>query len=662
MKQVREEKNLCGIAGFWNKKKSVNLEETIRQMTQTIEHRGPDDEGFWIDDQTGLALGHRRLSIIDLSPNGHQPMLSHSERYVIVYNGEIYNFRELTKQVKEHPEGQSIRFRGSSDTEVILACIECFGLKEAIKRFVGMFAIAVYDRKNRTLHLVRDRMGEKPLYYGFVNDNFVFGSELKALRTFPGFSNPLDRGALALYFKHNYIPGPYSIYQNINKLRPGTMLTINEETDSLPEPEAYWSVSEVALKGLENTLPDSPETLARLEELLMQSIRGQMVSDVPLGAFLSGGIDSSLVVALMQAQSDIPVKTFTIGFTEKGYNEAEEAKKVAQHLKTDHTELYITPKEAMEVIPLMPQLYDEPFSDSSQIPTFLVSRLTRQRVTVSLSGDGGDELFGGYNRYFQTQKIWSKIDWMPYGMRKHLARFMKAVPVGAWDKLYSVASIAIPPKYRFRLFGDKVHKLSGLIGSYTIQGIYDGCITHWSHADQLVLDTQKPRTILDEDYGSHGIKDNRLLMMYLDSITYLPDDILVKVDRAAMGVSLETRVPLLDHRVVEYSWQLPLSMKFRDGKGKWALREILYKYVPKELIERPKMGFGVPIGDWMRGPLRDWAEELLSEKRLNEEGFLKTGDIRQKWEEHLSGRYNWQYHIWDVLMFEAWLDKQKELL
>lgn len=653
---------MCGIAGFWDRKKNHDFENIIRRMTNTIEHRGPDDEGFWIDGQLGVALGHRRLSIIDLSPNGHQPMISHTGRYVIVYNGEIYNYRDLTKQLKAHPIGKNISFKGSSDTEVILACIECYGLKEAIQSFVGMFALAVYDKKLKKIHLVRDRMGEKPLYYGLVNDTFVFGSELKAIRSYPGFCNAVDRGALALYFKHNYIPSPFSIYQNIYKLRPGTILTVDETLERLPEPEAYWSVSEVALRGLESPLPDSPETLSKLEELLMQSIRGQMISDVPLGAFLSGGIDSSLVVALMQAQSDIPVKTFTIGFTEKGYNEAEEAKRVAQQLRTDHTELYITPNEAMEVIPRLPEIYDEPFSDSSQIPTFLVSRLTRQRVTVSLSGDGGDELFGGYNRYFQTQKIWSKIDWMPYSMRRALARFMKVVPVGTWDKLYYLPSLLLPPKYRLRLFGDKVHKLSGLIGSHTIQGIYDGCITHWSNAEELVVGAQKPHTILDEDYASHGIKDNRYLMMYLDAITYLPDDILVKVDRAAMGVSLETRVPFLDHRVVEYSWQLPLSMKFRDGKGKWALREILYKYVPKELIERPKMGFGVPIGDWMRGPLREWVEELLSEKRLNEEGFLKTDDIRQKWNEHLSGKYNWQYHIWDVLMFESWLDKQKELL
>lgn len=653
---------MCGIAGFWCKESHTDIKESIAQMTKAIEHRGPDDEGYWVDPSNGVALGHRRLAILDLSPAGHQPMISHSGRYVLIYNGEIYNYKEIFEHINRHTkrDGYSIAFKGTSDTEVILAAIEIFGLEDAVKHFVGMFAFALYDRRERKLSLVRDRLGEKPLYYGYVNSSFVFASELKAIRAYPDFNNEINRGALALYFRYNYVPTPYSIYEGIGKLPPGTILTVDDTASVLPEPKPYWTALDIAVKGISDPFDGcEADAVIQLEKLLRQSIRGQMISDVPLGAFLSGGIDSTLIVALMQEESKRPVKTFTIGFNEKGYNEAEDAKKVAAHLGTEHTELYISPGEAMGVIPKLPDLYDEPFSDSSQIPTFLVSELARKYVTVSLSGDGGDELFGGYNRYFHTPRIWSKIGWIPQGGRRLMAKAVKSIHPATWDKLYGVLSMPLPSKYKLKLFGDKLHKLSDVLASDSIVGIYNGFISHWKNADQFVHGSYALKTILSSAYDQWGFTDPRQLMMFLDTVAYLPDDILVKVDRAAMGVSLETRVPFLDHRVVEFAWRLPLSMKFRDGKGKHILRQILYQYVPKELIERPKMGFGVPIGDWMRGPMREWAETLLNEKRLNEEGLLNAAFVQEKWKEHLSGSCNWQYYLWDVLMFEAWLDKQK---
>jgi asparagine synthase (glutamine-hydrolysing) len=625
-------------------------------MTNTLTHRGPDAAGIWLDEKVGIALGHRRLSILDLRPSGSQPMVSESGRYVIVFNGEVYNFQQL----KQELAGKNIKWRGSSDTEVMLAAFEAFGVKEAVKKFIGMFAFALWDRQEHRLYLLRDRLGIKPLYYGWAGKTFLFASELKALRAYPGWQAEINRDALALFLRHNYIPAPYSIYRGILKLLPGTILSISLNTDTgfLPEPDVYWSAREVAEEGLHNQLTgDESAVIERLEVLLKDAIGLRMIADVPLGAFLSGGIDSSTVVALMQAQSHKPVKTFTIGFEEEEYNEAAQAKAVAEYLKTEHTELYVTPEQAMAVIPRMSFFYDEPFADSSQIPTYLVSELTRQHVTVSLSGDGGDELFGGYNRYFWGRSIWQKIGWIPGGLRKLLSSGLTLLSPQAWDNLFMRLEPVLPGKARQRLPGDKLHKLAEILAVENPEAMYLGLVSHWKDPAVVVSGAVEPLTVLTDSRRWANLPDFTQRMMFLDLISYLPDDILVKVDRASMGVSLEARVPFLDHRIVEFAWQVPLSMKIRNGQGKWLLRQVLYKYVPEDLIERPKMGFGVPIDKWLRGPLRDWAESLLNEKRLKQEGFFNPAPIRQKWHEHLSGKRNWQYYLWDILMFQAWLER-----
>jgi asparagine synthase (glutamine-hydrolysing) len=625
-------------------------------MTNTLTHRGPDAAGIWLDEKVGIALGHRRLSILDLRPSGSQPMVSESGRYVIVFNGEVYNFQQL----KQELAGKNIKWRGSSDTEVMLAAFEAFGVKEAVKKFIGMFAFALWDRQEHRLYLLRDRLGIKPLYYGWAGKTFLFASELKALRAYPGWQAEINRDALALFLRHNYIPAPYSIYRGILKLLPGTILSISLNTDTgfLPEPDVYWSAREVAEEGLHNQLAgDESAVIERLEVLLKDAIGLRMIADVPLGAFLSGGIDSSTVVALMQAQSHKPVKTFTIGFEEEEYNEAAQAKAVAEYLKTEHTELYVTPEQAMAVIPRMSFFYDEPFADSSQIPTYLVSELTRQHVTVSLSGDGGDELFGGYNRYFWGRSIWQKIGWIPGGLRKLLSSGLTLLSPQAWDNLFMRLEPVLPGKARQRLPGDKLHKLAEILAVENPEAMYLGLVSHWKEPAVVVSGAVEPLTVLTDSRRWANLPDFTQRMMFLDLISYLPDDILVKIDRASMGVSLEARVPFLDHRIVEFAWQVPLSMKIRNGQGKWLLRQVLYKYVPEDLIERPKMGFGVPIDKWLRGPLRDWAESLLNEKRLKQEGFFNPAPIRQKWHEHLSGKRNWQYYLWDILMFQAWLER-----
>lgn len=646
---------MCGIAGFIDttfKMGEGELTSTVKRITGTLVHRGPDDCGVWVDSEAGVALGHRRLSIVDLSAEGHQPMNSACGRYVVVYNGEIYNFRALADELKALGED----FRGHSDTEVMLGAIVKWGLTDALKKFNGMFAFALWDRREKVLHLVRDRLGKKPLYYGWMGKTFVFASELKALRMHPDFKADIDRGALALYMRHNYIPSPYSIYKGIRKLTPGSSVRIRS-SDAGKEFEVvpYWSAKEVAENGLRSPFKGtSEEAVTALDELLRDAVSQRMVADVPLGAFLSGGIDSSLVVALMQAQSTRPVKTFSIGFHEEGYNEAKEAMAVARHLGTEHTELYVKAEEAMDVIPRLPGLYDEPFSDSSQIPTFLVSELARKQVTVSLSGDGGDELFAGYKRYFWAESIWGKVGWMPRGARSALASTIKSLTPGTWDLFFNIFGRALPAKLRQRTTGDRMHKLAGILDAGTQREIYKSLVSHWENPSAIVIGSTEHLTAFT-DKDRWGSLDNfTRWMMYMDLVTYLPDDILVKVDRDSMGVSLEARAPLLDHRVVEFAWRLPLDMNTSDGKGKLLLRKLLYKYVPRELVERPKMGFGVPIDSWLRGPLRDWAEALLDEGRLRSEGILDPLPIRAKWDEHLSGRRNWQYHIWDILMFQAW--------
>jgi asparagine synthase (glutamine-hydrolysing) len=656
---------MCGITGFWDtsrQKSALEMQAIAQKMSDALLHRGPDDGGAWVDAAAGIALGHRRLAIVDLSPQGHQPMVSANGRYIIVFNGEIYNFLDLRREL----ERLGHRFRGSSDTEVMLAAFTEWGLQQAVQQFNGMFAFALWDCQERVLHLCRDRLGEKPLYYGWMGKTLLFGSELKALKAYPHFQSEINRDALALFLRHNYIPTPYSIYQGIYKLPPATVLTWNGgETRSSPIP--YWSAKQIAESGVTHPFAGSEsEAAEKLEALLQEAVKLRMVADVPLGAFLSGGIDSSTIVAMMQRVSSQPVKTFTIGFYENSYNEAAYAKAVAQHLGTDHTELYVTPEEALAVIPKLPTLYDEPFSDSSQIPTFLVSQLARGQVTVALSGDGGDELFGGYNRYFLVSKIWQQIGWIPSTLRQFAGDALTSLSSDKWNQAFSHVDSLLPAQLQHPNPGDKIHKLAEILAMPNPDAMYRGLVSHWKNPEVLVIGSREPPTVLTDSLSWAHLPSFIQRMMYLDTVSYLPDDILVKVDRASMGVALEARVPLLDHRLVEFALRLPLSMKINNSGGKWLLREILCKYVPRNLIERPKMGFGVPIDRWLRGSLRDWAEELLSSERLQQEGFFNAQPIRQKWKEHLEGdesdglrQRNWQYYLWDVLMFQAWLEESK---
>jgi asparagine synthase (glutamine-hydrolysing) len=638
---------MCGITGFLDisvrREGSGELIPTVRRMAEAICHRGPDDQGVWADSEAGLALGFRRLAILDLSPTGHQPMLSADERYVMVFNGEVYNYAELRRNLEAlgHP------FRGTSDTEVMLAAIVQWGLEAAVRNFNGMFAIALWDRQKQVLHLIRDRLGVKPLYYGWCKGVFLFGSELKALRAHPAFDAEIDRDSLSVFLRHSYVPAPHSIYRDIHKLPPGTIFSLPLSSGRQDGTfTTYWSVREAVEQGKKGPFQGTPEeAVSQLDSLLRESVRLRMIADVPLGAFLSGGIDSSAIVALMQTQSRLPVKTFTIGFYDNGYNEAEYAKAIAVHLGTEHTELYITPEAALAVIPRLPTLYDEPFSDPSQIPTFLVSQLARQHVTVSLSGDGGDELFGGYTRYSRADLVWSLIGGIPSPMR------------GAASRLFSRVSLGRNQPFEVN---NKLYSLAEMLKSGQSDGIYLRAMSHFAPPDAVVINGREPLTLQRTPESWPLIPEFIQRMMYLDMVTYLPDDILVKLDRASMGVSLEGRVPLLDdHRVAEFAWRLPLDLKIRGRVQKWILRQVLYRYVPKEMVERPKMGFGVPISSWLRGPLREWAESLLNENRLRQEGYFNPSPIREKWTEHISRKYNWQYYLWDVLMFQAWLEANR---
>ena len=652
---------MCGFAGFLSLNDIGGSDEAaklLRQMGARIVHRGPDSEGVWSDRAAGIGLVHRRLSILDLSAAGHQPMISADNRYVLAFNGEIYNHVRIRAELDATGYGSA--WRGHSDTETLLAAFLAWGVEAALQRCVGMFAIALWDKKNRILTLARDRVGEKPLYYGWQGQGskkiFLFGSELKALTSHPGFSSRVSRGSLALFMRHNYVPAPYSIYDDIFKLEPGCILTVSV-ADTACRVSKYWDFQSVAKAGQSEFLNlTNDEIVNELESLAIASVRDQMVADVSLGAFLSGGIDSSTVVALMQSQSTRPVKTFTIGFNEEGYNEAVHAKAVAHHLGTEHTELYVTPGEAINVIPNLPSLYDEPFADSSQIPTFLVSSLARKYVTVSLSGDGGDELFGGYSRYLQANRMWTMLNRAPCTFRRGAARTIKSISVESWDRIAGPLMPFLPP--RIRKVGDRAHKFAELLHIEDAILFYRNLVSHWSEPESLVIGGFEHSNYFTQSHDSSFVLGSIESMMLADSVTYLPDDVLVKVDRAAMGVSLETRVPFLDHRLIEFAWKIPLSLKIKQGRGKWALRQVLYRYVPRELVERPKMGFGVPIGNWLRGPLRPWAESLLDEQRLKQEGFLCSNLVRRKWNEHLSGHRNWQYQLWNVLMFQAWSEGQ----
>lgn len=652
---------MCGIAGFFGGRQYGSGERAaiVEAMANRIRHRGPDDGGAWCEEGIPIGFGHRRLAIVDLSVAGHQPMASAMGRYVIVFNGEIYNHLEIRAELER--SGRPIQWRGHSDTETLLAGFDAWGVDATIARAVGMFAFALWDRRERALTLGRDRLGEKPLYYGWQGSGagrtFLFGSELKALQAHPAFERRVDRDALCLFMRYNNVAGTSSIYEGIHKLSPGHLLTVSLDASETVE-RAYWSGAETALLGVNQLFSGSPsQAVDALDQLLRSAIRQQMVADVPLGAFLSGGVDSSTVVALMQAQSTRPVKTFSIGFHEDIYNEAEHAKAVARHLGTDHTELYVTAEQAMAVIPKLPTLYDEPFADSSQIPTYLVSQLARRSVTVALSGDAGDELFCGYNRYQLTATLWGRLSHIPVGARTLMARLLTHLSP---QRLNALAA-SMPGTRRWANIGEKIHKGAGVMAAGSAGELYLGMVSQWQDPQALVIGSTEPQTLLTlSDSVADGLSDVER-MMTLDMLTYLPGDILTKVDRAAMGNSLETRVPFLDHRVVEFAWQLPLACKLRDeGNGyttKWALRQVLYRYVPKTLIERPKMGFGVPIDTWLRGPLRAWAEDLLDEGRLKREGYLDPTMVRQKWSEHLSGRRNWQHPLWCVLMFQAWLEE-----
>ena len=648
---------MCGISGFYSKNSST-FNNVILKMNSAITHRGPDRGKVWQDKNSGIIFGHQRLAILDLSTAGDQPMISNSGRFVITFNGEIYNHLEIRKELKEI--NSNIKWRSGTDTETLLEAIELMGIKKTLNKIVGMYAFVIWDKKNRSLTLVRDRMGEKPLYYGWqgegVNKVFIFGSELKALKPHPEFKREINRNAIALQLRHNYIPDPYSIYKNIHKLLPGHYLQLKEndlKKGFLPKITNYWSLIKCAIDGTKNQLPlKGLEIQNDLEEYLKLSVKQQMISDVPTGAFLSGGIDSSTIVSLMQSQSNKPIKTFTIGFSKNDFNEARYAKKIAKHLGTDHTELYFSPKTAMEVIPKLPTIHDEPFSDNSQIPSFLLSQLASKKIKVALSGDGGDELFCGYNRYGSTNNWSNKFDLIPGSVRKILANGIKST---SQDKLNSLLNL-FPNLNEYASNGYKIKSINALEAK-NLSDLYYVLSSHWQNPTEAVIGSKEPGTFLTKFQPKLTNLNNHQTMMALDQITYLPNDILVKVDRTSMASSMEARVPFLDHRLIEYSWKIPYSLKFRNGKSKWILRKILKNYVPENLTERPKMGFGIPLNDWLRGPLREWAESLLNENKLSQEGYFNPKLIREKWEDYLSSKNKLLYDLWNVLMFQAWRDE-----
>ena len=643
---------MCGITGVWDRRGRRSPEElaaTATLMANAIAYRGPDGCAAWTDREPGLALGHRRLAIIDLSPAGAQPMVSSSGRFVISYNGEVYNADELRRELA----ASGLNFRGHSDTEVILEAAAAWGVEAAVPRLIGMFAMALWDRSERTLYLVRDRLGIKPLYWAEFDGCFIFGSELKALRAEDSWSANLDLASLASYMRFGYVPTPRTIYTGVHKLEPGTILKLCH--GQRPNFVCYWSLEEIARQGQAARFSGTEEEATEaLDELLRDAVKRRMIADVPLGAFLSGGIDSSTVVAMMQTQSPRPVRTFSIGFRETGYNEGEYAAAVAKHLGTDHTELYASPDHALDVIPGLADMYDEPFADSSQIPTYLVSKLTRQHVTVALSGDGGDELFAGYTRYFRPAGLWHAIDAAPQPLRSIAACGLRALSPAAWTALGGL----IPRDHRPEQFGDKMHKLANVLGGEPeASAFYRQVVSLWVDPQSVLTRGEEVRGPLEDPKVRDIIPDFVERMQYLDSLTYLPDDILTKVDRASMAVSLEARVPLLDHRVVAFSWSLPPSMKAGNGSGKRLLRRVLNRYVPQQLIDRPKKGFTMPIRDWLRNELRDWAENLLSERRLSAEGIFNTEIISRRWREHIARTHDWHSPLWAVLMFQAWKER-----
>ena len=645
---------MCGLTGYLAAPQDRESEMVSRTMTmmEAIAYRGPDSCGHWADPEAGIAFGHLRLAIVDLTEAGAQPMFSASGRFVLVYNGEIYNHEDLRAELTA--AGHAPSWRGHSDTEVLLAGVEAWGLDKILERAVGMFALALWDRKHRCLTMARDRMGEKPLYYGWQgrgNDRaFLFGSELKALAAHPAFEGEIDRDVLPEFLRHGHIGEDRSIYRGIRKLRPGEIVDISLRA---PEPAArvYWSGAEVALSVKTEQFGDPSEAVDALDTLLLDAVGRQMMSDVPLGAFLSGGIDSSTVVALMQELSDRPVHTFSIGFQEERYNEAEHARAVAAHLSTHHTDLYVDDATLLGVVPKLATMYDEPLADSSQVPTYLVAKLAREHVTVALSGDGGDEIFAGYDRYRQGADLMRGFGRLPMPLRQGIAAAVRAVPTAVWDRLMD----PIRPTPRGKEHnGQRLHRLADYLKSRDTDELHRKLVSRWRFPEAAVPGARIPPTLLDQMLPARGTLGDMERMMQLDMVSYLPDDILAKVDRATMAVSLESRAPFLDHRVVEFAWSLPQELKFRDGQSKWLLRQVLYRRVPQALVDRPKMGFEVPIGLWLRGPLKDWAAALLDRDRLTREGWFDAHVITRHWEEHLQGKANWGMQLWPVCMFQSW--------
>lgn len=636
---------MCGICGFWSDDEAVigDARALLRTMAAELEHRGPDASGTWVDQQAGVGFGHRRLSIIDLSVRGRQPMTSADGRWKITFNGEVYNFDALRPSL-------DVKWRSDSDTEVVVEAIAKWGVTAAVRRFVGMFAFAAFDTQARELYLVRDRLGIKPLYFGRVRGDLVFASEMSPFRRYPGFETQVDKEALAALLRFNCVPGELCMLQGFQKLLPGHVARFRA-IDAEPEIEAFWDARTERADRYESFDGTPGEAVDALHEVLRTAVGDRMVADVPLGAFLSGGIDSSTVVALMQEQSDRPVRTFSIGFEQEAYNEAEDAASVARHLGTDHTELYVTEDDALDVVPKLARMYDEPFSDSSQIPTYLVSRLAREHVTVSLSGDGGDELFAGYNRHVWGPRVMRTTGFLPRRMRRAVAGAMMRVSSDRWDDVFDRLTPNLPDSLQVRLPAEKLQKLASVLPAGDGAELYRRLRSHWPDPGAVIVNGPDGTRQFHE--VSPDLAQN---MMFWDLQSYLPDDILTKVDRASMAVSLEARVPLIDHRVVEFAWTLPHDLKVRDKQSKWVLRQLLYRYVPRDLIERPKMGFGVPIEEWLRGPLRDWAEELIGARRLAHEGIFHPEPIRQMWDRHQAGKHNWHHQIWDILMFQAWLE------
>lgn len=646
---------MCGIVGFFVPTDFKGWSKALPLAVSVIGHRGPDASGQWLDEAAGLGLGHARLSILDLSEAGAQPMFSNSGRYVIVFNGEIYNHLEIRANI-EQVTG-AVSWRGHSDTETLLAAIECWGLEKALEQCVGMFAIGLWDKEDLTLSLARDRFGEKPLYYAWQHGSLSFASELKALRQLPAFDACVDRDALSLLLHDGYISAPYTIYKDAYKLLPGHILRLTQADIAvlrLPDTYPYWTLESAVARGVETPFKGSAyDAVAELNSHLSQAVREQMLADVPLGAFLSGGVDSSVIVALMQSQSVTPVKTFAMGFSDPSYDESKYARDVAQYLGTEHTEWIVSPEEALAVIPHLPEIYDEPFADVSAIPTCILSRIAREKVAVSLSGDAGDELFAGYNRYLGSAKTWQKVSKVPRGARQILSSAVLALEPTTWDAFANKLNDCVPRRMRYKAVGNKLHRLAKAAQARNPSEFYEYLTAKWRFPQEVLRQGHLPNAS-----GAKFLTQQSGLsleaMMLADTAQYLPDDILVKVDRASMAVSLETRVPMLDHRLVEFVWALPMSMKVHAGTGKWILKEVLNQYVPKSLIDRPKMGFDVPIDRWLRGPLRDWAETLLDERMLEQQSFFNAPLVRTLWEAHVSGTKSHHHELWPILMFQAW--------